>query len=389
MKEILFLSHRIPYPPNKGDKIRSFHILKKLSQRYRVHVGTFVDHPDDGQYRDEVRRYADEAFFCPLSPRWAKLRSASGLIEGTALSIPYYRDRRMSGWVQDLRTRRRIDGVFVFSSMMAQYACDADTVVDFVDVDSEKWRSYAPQHRWPMSWVYRREGEHLLRFEREVAERCRRALFVSANEVALFKRLAPETTDKVFAMENGVDVGFFDPHVGYQNPFPPEIEPVVFTGAMDYWPNIDAVTWFAEVILPAVVRHRPKLRFYIVGSNPIARVVSLAADPYIEITGAVADVRPWLAHARLIVAPLRLARGVQNKVLEGMAMAKPLVVSPESMGGIAPGEHREVIVATSVGEWIDAVKHLDVLPPFAIANRRFIENRYAWEMNLQMLDALW
>jgi sugar transferase (PEP-CTERM/EpsH1 system associated) len=392
MKDILFLPHRIPYPPNKGDKIRSFHILERLARNYRVHIATFVDHPGDWRYCDEVRKYVDEAFFCPLSPGLAKLRSLWGLVEGTALSLPYYRDRRMTAWVDDVVKRRKIDGVFVFSSVMAQYGrakTGKSRVVDFVDVDSEKWRSYASRRHWPMSWVYAREGEQLLRFERDVARDSRHALFVSINEATLFNRLAPESQGRILTMQNGVDTEFFSPSGDFENPFPDGIEPLVFTGAMDYWPNVDAMLWLSREVLPAVVRLRPRMRLFIVGSNPVPEIAALGSNPHIEVTGTVPDVRPYLAHARAVVAPLRIARGVQNKVLEAMAMAKPLVVSPEALGGIAEAEGLELVVASSVAEWIEALSGIEALPSNASQNRRFIESKYDWEENLRILDGLW
>ena len=163
MEELLFLAHRIPYPPNKGDKIRSWHILKHLARSYRVHLGAFVDDPGDWRYRDRIEQLCASTCLLPLHPAAAKLSSLGGLLSGTALSLSYFRDRRMQRWVNTMLERSEIQKVFVFSSPLAQYVLTATSpemrrVIDFVDVDSDKWRQYAERKRWPFSWLYRREG---------------------------------------------------------------------------------------------------------------------------------------------------------------------------------------------------------------------------------------
>lgn len=338
MESLLFLSHRIPYPPNKGDKIRSFNLLKHLATRYRIRLGCFIDDSDDWRHLDELGKYCTEVMALPLHPRLARIASLSGLLTGEALTLPYYRDAAMSRWVRDC-INDGIDRVVVFSSAMAQYLDSVDhaahhVVVDFVDVDSDKWRQYAAGHRFPMSWIYRREGERLLAFERSAAAHAAAAVFVSDDEAALFRELAPEVASSVHAIDNGVDCDFFFPDRDYPDPFGPGEAQLVFTGAMDYWANVDAVCWFAEHVFPGVRARLPEARFTIVGARPAAEVVQLKRQPGITVTGAVHDVRPYQAHARAVVAPLRIARGVQNKVLEAMAMAQPVIATPQALDGL-------------------------------------------------------
>ena len=304
MDDLLFLAHRIPYPPNKGDKLRSYHVLKHLAKRYRVHVGTFVDDPSDWQHVDTVKaRGGGETLCLPLSPRSARLRSAVGLATGEALALPYYRDARMTRWVQDLVERRHVRRAVVFSSPMAQYVNDLDDVdrlIDFVDVDSDKWNQYAKTSGRAMAWLYRREAERLLAFERHSASRAIASVFVTKPESALFRKLAGDLISPVITVENGVDAAFFSPEHdnlpdGWRHPRRhPANHSIVFTGAMDYKPNIDAAAWFSREVLP-LIRHRlPDASFWIVGSRPTAEVRSLARDDEIHVTGTVAEVR-WRA----------------------------------------------------------------------------------------------
>lgn len=393
MEDLLLLIHRIPYPPNKGDKIRSYHLLKHLAQHYHVHLGTFIDDPDDWQYVDTVKPWCASSHFAKLNPRTARVRSLGALMAGRALTLDYYRDAGLHAWVARTMQQYPIKRVLVFSSAMAQYA-PADTgmrrVIDFVDIDSDKWRQYADKKSWPMSWVYRREGRELLRYERQVAQDFDASLFVSQAEAQLFKQLAPESASKIGHFNNGVDTDFFSPHHIYPNPYPGYEAAIVFTGAMDYWPNVDAVQWFAHEIFPAVLAQHPAAAFYIVGSRPMTQVQALGALPGIRVTGTVADVRPYLAYARIAVAPLRIARGIQNKVLEAMAMAKPIVVSPQALEGIAAEPGRELLLAENAAAYSAALTMLLAQPNDAIgrAARAKVEATFGWASNLACVDAL-
>lgn len=393
-EELLFLVHRMPYPPNKGDKIRSFHMLRHLSQHYRVHLGTFVDDEADWRHVDTARSFCGESHFAKLNPSTARLRSLSGLLTGQALTLPYYHNAGMQAWVNDILARHPVKRILVFSSAMAQYVRQAGgrrRVIDFVDIDSDKWVQYAKSKRWPLSWLYRREGKLLLRHEREIASEFDASLFVSREEAELFKRLAPESADKTSYFSNGVDTGYFSPEREYPNPYPANEQVLVFTGAMDYWPNVDAVSWFAEEIFPAILAAHPQTRFYIVGSRPSTAVNELARLPGIKVTGTVADIRPYLAHARLAVAPLRIARGLQNKVLEAMAMEKIVVSSPQAAEGIQATLGEELHVASSAqafGQTIRTLLAEKACGPMGKAARARILTDYDWDSCLAQVDAL-
>ncbi len=392
MANILYLVHRLPYPPNKGDKVRSFHLLKHLAARHRVFLGTFVDDPDDLQHIETVRAYCTDLHVARLNPRFAKLRSLNALLAGAPLTLRYYRDAGLRDWVDQICRSTAIDAAVVFCSAMAQYVEHLPRlprVIDFVDVDSAKWTQYAPDHRWPMSWLYRREGATLLDYERQVAATADRSFFVTEAEASLFSRQAPECAIRVDAICNGVDADYFSPSLEQANPYAEGEIPVVFTGAMDYHPNIDAVRWFATNVLPRLKEGRPKLRFTIVGRSPTAEVLALAGES-ITVTGTVPDVRPYLQHATVVVAPLRIARGIQNKILEAMAMGKAVVASSECAGAVDAVTDEELLQASTPDDYVAAIDRLLRNPEQAASigqrARKRVLARYSWEAHLSGID---
>ncbi|MEJ7670345.1 MAG: TIGR03087 family PEP-CTERM/XrtA system glycosyltransferase [Casimicrobiaceae bacterium] len=392
MRNLLYLVHRLPYPPNKGDKVRSYHLLRHLAARHRVFLGTFVDDPDDERYIASLKPLCAGLYVARLDPRMARLRSLGGLVRGEAMSLPYYRDAGLKSWVEQTVRHQNIDTAVAFSSAMTQYLEGLPrlrVLVDCVDVDSAKWTQFAAARAWPFSWLYRREGNRLLAYESAAATRSIRSFFVTDAEVELFCRLAPECAGKVEAIGNGVDAEFFSPAHDVASPFPAGEVPIVFTGAMDYWPNIDAVRWFASDILPRLRTHTPELRFYVVGMRPAPAVRALAGEA-VTVTGTVPDVRPYLRHAAVIVAPLRVARGVQNKVLEAMAMGRPVVASQACAAGIeaVPGEDFETAVdAPSFAASIDALLRNPMrAAAMGGAARECVLARYSWEARLSRID---
>ena len=221
MANLLYLVHRLPYPPDKGDKVRSYHLLKHLMAKHRVFLGTFVDDARDRQHIDTLRALCGGLHVVQLQPRMARLRSLAALLDGQALTLRYYADSGLAAWVARTVREQGIDTAVVFSSSMAQYVERMPGVrmlVDFVDVDSAKWSQYAEARSWPMSWLYRREGQHLLAYEREMAMRARRSFFVTESETALFRGLAPECSGAIEAMGNGVDAEYFAPTAARPSP---------------------------------------------------------------------------------------------------------------------------------------------------------------------------
>ncbi len=392
MANLLYLVHRMPYPPDKGDKVRSYHLLRHLAARHRVFLGTFVDDPADLRHVGTLRALCAGLHVVPMNPLAARAKSLVGLATGEPLSVRAYRDAGLRRWVRDTVANEGIDAGVVYSSAVAQYADELHgrpLIVDFVDVDSAKWSAYAGRHPWPLSWLYRREGRKLLAFERAVAQGSRRSFFSTTKETELFLGLAPEAAPVCEAMTNGVDAEHFAPNPALPSPFGPGERAIVFTGAMDYWPNVDAVSWFARELLPALRRTRPDLRFFIVGRSPTPAVQALAGE-HVKVTGTVPDVRPYLQHAAVVVAPLRLARGIQNKVLEAMAMGQPVVAADTCVSVLDVEAGREIVPAADAEAYVRELGALLDDPARAravgAAARQRVLRSYAWSAHLSAID---
>ncbi len=392
MEDLLFLAHRIPFPPNKGDKIRSWNILKHLASRYRVRLGCLIDDPLDHQYVPALQGQCEEVFAVPIEPKWQRVKAILAARPGLPLSARYFYAPALADWARRTLDIHRIRRVFVFSTPMMASLPPGDglnTVLDLVDVDSEKWREMAGKTPFPRNLIYAREARTLLAFERAAAARARHAILASPEEAALFVSLAPEAAARTTWMINGVDLDYFSPSHVFARPFADDRPAIVFTGDMSYWPNVEAVTWFARSVLPALLTRSPRPRFAIVGARPAEAALALAGDD-ILVTGRVDDVRPYIAHAGAVVAPLLLARGLQNKVLEGMAMGKVVVATRAAEQGLDVGRHGGVLIADGpedmalrVGETLDGVHDKIRYTARAIA-----ESRFAWPTVLARLDDL-
>ncbi|MDE0963726.1 MAG: TIGR03087 family PEP-CTERM/XrtA system glycosyltransferase, partial [Candidatus Latescibacteria bacterium] len=289
-----------------------------------------------------------------------------------------------------------IRAVVAYSAQMAHFVPALPSgvrfLMDFVDFDSAKYAAYGAQGSGPMGWVNRREGRVLLDFERRVAARADICTFVSEAEAALFRAASGLGPDRIVPLENGVALDYFDPAA----PFPPvdhgDGPLLVFTGQMDYRPNVEAVDSFARQTLPAIRAVHPTARFAIVGRNPSKAVEALAARTGVIVTGGVPDVRGWLAAADIVVAPLRIARGIQNKVLEAMAMARPVVASPQAAEGIDAQDERHFLIAANPAEEAAKINALLADPARAaqagLAARARMEARYRWSATLADLPHL-
>lgn len=396
MEDILYLTHRMPYPPNRGSNIRAFHLLKYLSQHFRVHLGCLVDDADDWHHIEQVRSLCVDSCFVGQTPAIARVRSVGALLTGQPMSLPYYYSGRLQRWVTRTLGARAIERALAFSGPMAQYLSGnpgrtLQRIVDFADVESAKWQVRAGAESWPLSLLYRREAQRLLNYECAIAQRFDAATFVSRSESDLFCQRAPETGHKVDFFNNGVDSDHFSPAAVYRNPYPDGATVLVFTGAMDYLPNVEAACWFANAVLPALRSGFPELCFYIVGPRPGAQVKALVGRRGVVVTGAVPDVRPYLAHAVLAVAPIRSPSGVQGKVLEAMAMQKTVVCSPQALEGIHAEPGVDLLVAHDGDQFIAHITEMlrgKANRSLGIAARKRILRDYSWDSNLQRLGHL-
>jgi sugar transferase (PEP-CTERM/EpsH1 system associated) len=389
-KEALFLVHRIPYPPDKGDKIRSWRILERLSNRFDTHLAAFVDDEADFAHEDFLKSKCASVTLVALDKRVASARSAIGFLTGEALTRPYYRDRSMRRAVAQLR-KRPLALEVAFSSSMAQYlekgVASRPRVIDLCDADSLKWREYASQKPWPMSAVYAREGVRLAREESRIINWAD-ATFAISEEEALLLSEREEAKRSVDWFGNGVDTDYFSP--ASVAPAADRAD-IVFVGAMDYWANVDAVLWFVREVWPTVRSRLPETTFAVVGSNPHQDIRALDGIDGVRVTGRVADVRPYLAGARVAVAPMRIARGVQNKVLEAMAFGLPVVSTPAGLTGVDAIAGTEAISAASASGIADEIDWLLDNPGEARAMgeaaRRRVVTDYQWASQLKRLDA--
>ena len=391
MRSVLFLCHRLPWPPSKGDKIRSYHVLRRLAEHYRVYLGTFVDDPADWQYLAPVEALCTEVCVRPLRPWSVRWRALVSLLRGDALTVGVYRDGVMRRWVEGLLAQGKVELVLCYSSGVATFVAahpQLRRVMDFVDVDSDKWRQYAQAHRGPARMIYQREAHRLGEFERLVAAQFDASVLVSESEAEFFRQQVPAAAGRIHGIPNGVDAEYWNPRHAHANPYQPAERTVVFVGAMDYRANVHAAQWFAREVWPRILASCPQARFYIVGSNPTAAVHALGQLEGIVVTGRVEDVRPWLAHAHAVAAPLRIARGIQNKVLEALAMEKVLLATPEAWEGIEdfPGRQGCIsdspeVMATEALRWLETPQ-IERVP----AARAMVLSRFDWVGNLDTYE---
>lgn len=387
MPSVLFLCHRLPWPPDKGDKIRSYHVLQWLATRYRVYLGTFVDDPADWRYRDAVEAVCADTCIRPLRPWLTRWRALTSLARGEALTPGCYHDRTLQRWVERVLTEHRPDLTLCYSSGVAPLVLrhhELRRIMDFVDTDSDKWRQYAQTRRGLARAVYAREARKLSAFEHRVAAEFDASLFVSEAEAEFFRRQVPSLADKIRGIANGVDTTYWNPQGSYPDPYQSDERVVVFVGAMDYRANVHAATWFAHEVWPRIRAKQPRACFYIVGTRPTKSVRLLERLDGVVVTGQVDDVRPYLKHAHAVAAPLRIARGIQNKVLEALAMGKPILATPEAWEGIVGfgnpcgcvSDSPEVMAAV-------AARCLETAEPLRIPeDRATVIAQYGWEHKL-------
>ena len=397
---LLYLAHRVPYPPDKGDRIRTFQFLRYLAQTADVHLACLADEPVQDHVMDTLQRYCTRVAVVNVQGRWRWGRALVSLAMGRTVTEGAFDSAQLRRIVRDWTADTCFHAALASSSSMVPYLrlpelAGVPAVVDLIDVDSQKWFDYASAGRGPKSWLYRLEGRRLRRLEQSLPARTRAVTLVSAAEVAIFRQFCQDGV--VEAVGNGVDLDFFQPQSDV-SPAPTvkgirsEGSSLVFLGALDYWPNVEGICWFCREIWPAIRRRRPEATLALVGRRPVAAVKRLTRIAGVELVGQVPDVRPYLTGAAVSVVPLRIARGVQNKVLESLAMGKATIVSPQALEGIEaqPGKH--LLTATSPHEWID--RTTDLLADLATrrrlgqAGRRFTEDNHDWATCLKPLDKL-
>lgn len=396
MGDILFLAHRVPFPPNRGDKIRSANLLRKLSRMAKVHVGCFAENEEDRAGAEELETLAASHKVVNRSKPLV-LAGVEAVLAGKPVSLTAFHSQRLEVWVNQTIESRDIDAIVIFSGQMGQYVPEDFTgrvIVDLCDVDSAKFESYSASGQ--RVWLNAREGRLLAREEERLARRADATVLISKNEAQLFQsRLQFPSDVKVEVIGNGIDAQFFDPKASAPHPdLKSRKGPhFVFTGQMDYPPNESAALWTIEQLMPVVRKSLPGSEFHVVGRNPTRKLLARDGHPGVRVWGEVPDVRPFIAGADIVLAPLQIARGVQNKVLEAMAMARPVMVTPEAATGIAAtdGEHWIQCEANAhaICSRVEALlSDPDAAFEIGSAARQFVLEHHEWDAMLRPLEGL-
>lgn len=394
---VLFLCQRLPFPPNKGEKITSFNLVRHLGQRFDVHVGTFVDTREDVSEIERLRPYCASLHVERIIKPWAWGPAALRWLGGLPLSFALFRAARLKAYVHAIIEQHQPVAIVTHSSNISDYAVMPSTrrivrVLHFADVNSEKFAAYAERSKGWKRWLFALEARRVRAAEARLTAGADAIAFVSDEEAELFRSLVGTRAARIVTIANGVDAEAFDPGKAWPRPAWRDGPAFVFTGAMDYQPNIDAVVWFADAVLPRLLAVHSEVQFAIVGSNPAPAVRALASRRNVLVTGRVPDVQPYLAYAAAVVAPLQIARGIQNKVLEALAMGCPTIVSAHALTGIGTPDTTPVITADSADEWVATCLRILDEPAsteaLAARARPFVLDRFSWNARLRTLDEL-
>lgn len=399
---ILYLAHRIPYPPNKGDKIRSFHEITHLSHKHNIFLVTTLDNPEEQRHVEGLKTYCTDIFAIYFN---RKKRLFSKLYRPEPFSILSFHDARIQTQVDKILRNANIEVIIVFCSSMAQYVIHSESykkgrlrdvrlVLDFVDMDSDKWRQYAQYCHFPMNVIYQLENYRLFKYEVMLNSIFDSSVFSSDREVKAFQTHHP-SAQNVLAIPNGVDFNYFclkeKASVGEFN-FPKNGPRILFTGVMDYFANEDGVIWFCEKILPRIRQTIPNVEFYIVGNRPTDVVWALSEYDGVNVTGFVPDIRPYYWLADICVVPLRIARGLQNKVLEAMATGNAVVATSNASDGIQCSDGEDIIIEDDEEQFaLEVVNLLQNEPAqrqLAHNARENVLKNYSWAKNMAQLDNL-
>ena len=387
---VLYLTHRVPYPPNRGDRIRAYHTLRFLSRFANVHLACLADEPVNKSHLRALNYLCSDIAIVPVDSKFRWVRATASLLCGRSATEGLFASPKLRNVIASWTRRTDFDAVVTFCSSMVQHGNIARRdnkpfVVDLVDVDSEKWFNYASSSHGIRRLLYRLEGKRVRSLEQQIAKMASAVTLVSEAEAALLSRNIP--TDNIHALPNGVDLDYFQPNGTVGDGFE-----CVFVGVLDYQANVDGLQWFAKHVWPDVRKHIPNARFSIVGRRPNANVTRLNQVDGITVVGEVPDVRPFVQRANVVVAPLRIARGIQNKVLESFAMNKATVASPGAIEGIAaePGVH--FCLAETASDWTRTIVELandgERCERLGNAARLLVEQKYQWNAQLKTLSGL-
>lgn len=383
------MSHRIPFPPNKGEKIRTFHQIKYLvEQGYDVSVIAPYQDESELEFYDQLKQqFGVTAIGIKL--KYKMFRLALGIMTAKPLSVANFYSRRLQKILDKKLATNEIDVLICTASSMAEYVFKSDYFsstqnhtrfyMDFMDLDSDKWRQYAEKTTYPQRLIYQREARLMAQYENKTSDLFDACFFITDTETNLFKTHYSKAKN-IFSVENGIDTTMFKPSKTETNSERPIL---LFTGVMDYSPNIDAVVWFVKHVWPQVTKKWPNAEFYIAGMNPSEKVRALADNQGVEVTGFVEDILPYYHKSTIFVAPFRIARGVQNKVLQAFACGIPVVSSPMGAEGIRCTNEQNILIAESPDDYFEHIVRLTETPTLMseISAKALdtIQRHYSWE----------
>lgn len=383
---IFYICQRVPFPPDRGDKVTTFNEVRYLAGANEVHVFCLADGRADLENVNGLKEIVASVTAVPVNALRSKLRTFAALFGRTPLSVEAFNEPRLHAEIKARHAALKPDVMLTHSSNVGQYSAhfpDTPRIMHFADLDSLKWEQYAKRSAFPLSAIYALEHRRLLRYEREIARTFSHSLVITEAELRDFRRLIPDVP--VGVVGNGVDVEYFRPGGATK-----KTGCMIFTGVMDYFPNIDAVQWFCAEILPLVQAEVANARLVICGSRPAASVRRLARLSGVTVTGRVPDTRPYLDAAEVSIAPLRMARGLQNKVLEALSMGLPVVSSVATWKGTCLGLGEGILAADDAREFaqhiIRLLKDAQYRADMGRKARASVEANYSWKAQLQRLD---
>ena len=389
---ILYVCHRFPYPPKRGGKIRPFNMIRHLHEAgHQVTVCSLVRSEAEAEEGRGIAPHCAAFHMGMVSEpvQWARM--IVRLPSTAPSSMGYFHSTELKRKIDHLLATQRFDLIFVHCSSVAQYVEHVKgipKILDFGDMDSQKWLEYANYKPFPLSLGYTLEGRKMLWAEKRLARKFDLCTATTRAEWETLESYGTGVATDWFP--NGVDAQYFSPDERSNGDY--DTDTISFIGRMDYYPNQECMLRFCRDVWPLLRAERASTKLVIVGADPSPAIWALGELPGVTVTGSVPDVRPFVRNSALMVAPLAIARGTQNKILEAMAMGVPVVTSRAAAGGVdaEPGEH--LIVAEVPHELSTAV--LRVLgnsaerARLATSGRERMLSHHAWRHSMQRLDAI-
>lgn len=394
---IVVLTHKIPYPPNKGEKIRTFNQLEYLRKNSVNILVVAVLHTDEDEAL--AREYTAETGIEVIAERvrFNKLKMLVGLCRLRSFSVSNFYSRALQLRLNDHLRQNTVDAIYCTSSAMAEYVFRGDfgetgagrKFMDFMDLDSDKWRQYSELNTFPLSMIYKYEEIMLSRVERKIQSNFEKCIFISGNEVELFQSKLKAKADNLRVVGNGVDLAMFRPdserEVG-------DRVQLMFSGVMDYFPNVNAMEWFVESVWPQVKSAHPGVQLTIAGMNPTDEVLAMAEDSDVTVTGFVEDMIPYFHQADIFIAPFQIARGVQNKILQAFACGIPVVSTSIGAEGIDCHDGRDLLLAATADDFAKNITRLiceaDSYQSIRNSALALVNDNYTWAAKNEALHNL-